>query len=317
MPATSNPPWLLPNDAWILSQRPAKPANDPLHPGGWLVERERIADGQIVDVATVFLTNRECPFRCLMCDLWKYTTAERVPLGAIPKQIEMALAHLPRVSHLKLYNAGNFFDAQAIPLADHLHIADLLRGIERVIVECHPKLVRRSCLDFRDLLEGSIEVAMGLETVHPEVLPRLNKRMTLDEFADAARFLTTNGIGVRAFILLRPPFLSEAEGIHWAKASLDFAFGVGVGTAIVIPTRGGNGAMERLAEAGYFQPPSLRSLEEVVAWGIEQRRGLVFGDLWDARSLMTCPRCGPELLGRLERMNLEQCVAPPVLCDCA
>ena len=29
--------------------------------------------GGCVDVATLFLTNRECPFRCLMCDLWKNT----------------------------------------------------------------------------------------------------------------------------------------------------------------------------------------------------------------------------------------------------
>ena len=29
---------------------------------------------------------------------------------------------------------------------------------------------------------------------------------------------------MRAFILVRPPFLTDAEGLEWAKRSLDFAF---------------------------------------------------------------------------------------------
>ena len=33
--------------------------------------------------AVVFLTNRECPFRCVMCDLWMNTLDETVPRGAI------------------------------------------------------------------------------------------------------------------------------------------------------------------------------------------------------------------------------------------
>ncbi len=31
---------------------------------------------------------------------------------------------------------------------------------------------------------GKLEVAMGLETAHPEILERLNKRMTLTMFAE-------------------------------------------------------------------------------------------------------------------------------------
>jgi radical SAM enzyme (TIGR01210 family) len=251
-----------------------------------------------------------------MCDLWKFTTNERVPLGAIPQQIATALGQLPEARYLKLYNAGNFFDAQAIPPEDLPHVAELVQHHERVIVECHPRLVNDRCLQFQSRLMPQLEVAMGLETVHPEALPRLNKRMTLDDYTRASRFLKAHSIGVRAFILLRPPFLSESEGVLWAKRSLDFAFANGVDSAVIIPTRGGNGAMEQLAAQGYFQPPRLDSLEEVVAYGIEQRRGLVFADLWDARPLATCPRCGPARLARLEQMNLEQERMAPVTCTC-
>ena len=63
--------------------------------------------------------------------------------------------------------------------------------------------------------------------------------------------------------------------------------------SVVIPTRAGNGAMEELLRAGHFAPPRLASLEQVLAWGIELRRGRVFADLWDVERLFDCAGCGP------------------------
>ncbi len=134
---------------------------------------------------------------------------------------------------------------------------------------------------------------MGLETAHPEVLRRLNKGMTLDDFARATDFLRRKGVVVRAFLLLRPPYLDEAEGIEWAKRSLHYAFDVGVECCVLIPTRDGNGAMERLRAEGLWAPPRLESLEAVLEHGVGLRRGRVFVDLWDIEKLFHCPRCGP------------------------
>jgi radical SAM enzyme (TIGR01210 family) len=303
-------------DARILALRPPKNAVDPSRPYAFLVEPERTREGTVEDTAVIFLTNRECPFRCLMCDLWKNTTDSKVPDGAIVGQIDYALSRLPPARHLKLYNAGNFFDDRAIPRADWAGIAEQARPFRSVIIESHPRLVGPSCLEFRDLLRQPLQVAMGLETAHPEVLPRLNKRMTLADFEKAARFLERHEIAVRAFVLLRPPFLDEAEGIHWAKETLRFAFEVGVECCVVIPTRAGNGAVEELQRAGHFEPPRVESLEEVLEYGIGLRRGRVFADLWDIERFSTCERCAPARAARVLRMNLTQQTSPPVLCAC-
>src|SRR5579871_885032 len=140
------------SDVQILSLRPPKNRVEPEKPYAFLVEPERACDGEVDDTAVVFLTNRECPFRCLMCDLWKNTLDKRVPDGSIAAQIEYALARMPSTRHIKLYNAGNFFDAQAIPLADWPDIADLLRSFQTVVVESHPLLIGPKCLEFRELL---------------------------------------------------------------------------------------------------------------------------------------------------------------------
>lgn len=310
----SGPP-ALDADRWILSRRPPKNAVDPWRPYHYLVEQERTRDGRLDDVGTIFLTNRECPFRCLFCDLWKNTTDERVPVGAIVAQVEWALERMPAVRHLKLYNSGNFFDPQAIPPGDLPQIAERLSGFETIIVECHPRLVGRSCFEFRDRLKPTLEVAMGLETAHSEVLARLNKRMTLDDFAGAARRLRERSIGVRAFILLRPPFLDEAEGLLWAKRSLDFAFSAGVECCVIIPTRGGNGAMEELHAGGSFAPPRLESLEAAVEYGLELGAGRVFADLWDIERLPSCPACCRERIARLAAMNATQTIPPAIQCS--
>lgn len=313
---SSTPSQLCLDDQWILKQRGARNPVDPTRPYASMVEPERTIDGRVEDVATIFITNRECPFRCLMCDLWRNTTTKPVPVGAVARQIEWALQQLLPARHIKLYNSGNFFDTRAIPPADWPRIAELVRQYRTVIVESHPHLVDHRCLEFAAMLGPRLQVAMGLETVDPEVLPRLNKRMTLADYERATEFLLAHGMDVRAFILLRTPFQSEEEGTAWAERSIDYAFSIGVECCTVIPTRAGNGAMDWLQAQGYFEPPALRSLEAAVEHGVAMNRGRVFADLWDIGKFLRCQQCGPKRAERLRQMNLSQEILPAVTCEC-
>lgn len=303
-------------DKWILSNRGKKNQVDPFKPYFWLVEKERQISGEIEDTAIIFLTNMECPFHCLMCDLWKNTTDRPVPVGAIPAQIEWALAQMPQVKHLKLYNSGSFFDDRAIPVADYPKIASLLNGFETVIVESHPKFIDDSCLQFRNMIRAELQIAIGLETVHPEILRKLNKHVTTDDFRNSVQFLTRNGFRSRAFVLLRPPYLTESEGIVWAKKSIDFAFGIGVECCIIIPVRAGNGAMDELLKGGDFHLPKIDSLETVLEYGISLKAGRVFADVWDLELFSTCPDCLEQRISRINAMNLNQEIVFREMCSC-
>lgn len=343
------------DDRWILDRRGPKNRTATNRPYAHLVEQERTAEGIIADVLTVFVTNRECPFRCLMCDLWLNTTDTPLPPGAVTEQIAWAVAQQPPTSHVKLYNAGSFFDPGAIPRDDWPAIAQAVGHAQSVLVECHPKLINNRCLEFASLLNGQLEMAMGLETVDPLVLSRLNKQMNLDDFERATEFLLSHNIPVRAFILLRPPFHNEAEGLDWTCRSLDWAQSIGVECAVIIPVRGGNGALDALAQLGHFHPPTLNSLERAFDHGLNRsnvcsrgrqsapsnsvrvqsapadvegchptenapthtRQGRVFVDLWDIERLTTCTTCGPDRVHRLSQMNLTQQILPHITCtDC-
>jgi len=303
------------NDKWILANRGKKMLS--ILKNHILVGRkEHTISGKIEDTAIIFLTNRECPFHCLMCDLWKNTTEKPVPPGSIPDQIEWALAQMPEAKHLKLYNNGNFFDERAIPEKDYKRIADLVSNFETVIVESHPKLINKKCLHFKDLLKPELQVAVGLETVHPEVLRKLNKQMTLEDFRNSINYLTQNKIRSRAFILLRPPFLTESEGVFWAQQSIDFAFKIGVECCAIIPVRAGNGAMDLLMEKGDFSLPDIHSLEMVLEYGIRLNAGRVFADVWDLHLFSNCEKCIKNRINRLTTTNLNQRIVQQVICSC-
>ncbi len=305
--------------AWIIAQRPPRPAApDPNAPHGVFLERERLASGDVVDSGIVLLTNRECPWRCLMCDLWKDTTRVSVPVGAIPRQVDAAVRTWfdagVRPAQVKLYNSGSFFDPKAIPPADYAPVARRLAFARHVVVESHPLLVGERVRVLRDLLSGSLEVALGLETAHPEVLARLNKKFDLDQFARAAGFLATERIALRVFLLVNPPFLDGPAGLEWTVKSAGFAFACGATAVTLIPTRGGNGAMERLRESGEFVPPTLATIEAAQQAALALGRGRVFADTWALEPFSTCPRCLPARRERLETVNLTQRDLPPVRC---
>ena len=272
---------------------------DPTRAYAALHELELDAAGMLARTAVVFLTNRQCPFTCVMCDLWVNTLDETLAPGVIPQQIRTALATLPAARQIKLYNAGSFFDPQAIPPDDDEEIGKVVAGFDRVIVEAHPAFLRGPygdrCLAFRDLLRrgralahregGRLEVAIGLETANSDVLERLNKWMTLDDFREAVAFLRTHDIDARAFLLLQPPYMSPADAVEWACRSIDVAFDAGCGVCSIIPTR------------GVTPPPTLEMLEAVIEYGISRGRGRVFADLWNADETRA---------GRLRLMNQTQ-----------
>src|SRR6185295_13847790 len=76
-------------DRFVLDRRPPRAKHDPWRPQGLVIEDELTAAGAIASVATVFLTGRECPWRCVMCDLWRFTVEEDTPAGAIAAQLDL------------------------------------------------------------------------------------------------------------------------------------------------------------------------------------------------------------------------------------
>jgi radical SAM enzyme (TIGR01210 family) len=177
------------------------------------------------------------------------------------------------------------------------------------VVESHPQLIREDrILPFQRLLGSGtrLELALGLETAHPEVLERLNKGIDREVFQRSAHWIRHHDMDLRVFVLVKPPFLNESEALEWACRSMDFAFDCGANTISLIPTRSGNGALEWLEARGEFSPPRPETLEAALSYGIGLGRGRVLADTWDLERLETDPIRRASLLSRLENGNRTQ-----------
>ena len=271
-----------------------------------LLEEERAPGaGGLERALTVFLAGAECPFTCTFCDLWRYTLDGPTPPGALPLQLARALESLgpPFPERLKLYNASNFFDRRAVPTEDVPRLAELAAPFESVTVESHAGTIGPLTLEFASLLSGRLEVAIGLETIHPGAAARINKKLELPQFDRAADFLRMHGIDLRVFVLLGAPHIPPAEQIDWTIRTVEYAVSRGAQRVAIIPVRGGNGEMERLQALGEFFPPTLVQLETALERCLSLG-AVVTADLWDVERLPACEACREQRLAHLRSMNL-------------
>jgi radical SAM enzyme (TIGR01210 family) len=283
------------------------------------VEEERAATGAIERALTVFLAGAECPFTCSFCDLWRWTLDGPTPRGALPVQLGRALEGLrgSLPERLKLYNASNFFDHRAVPIEDLPRIAELAAPFQAVTVESHASMIGADVLAFQSLLSGKLEVAIGLETIHPVAMAHLNKRLDLARFDRAADFLGAHDIGLRVFVLLGLPYVPAEEGVEWTVRTVEYAAARGAARIAVIPVRGGNGELERLQALGDFVPPTLAQLERALEQCLPIRSAVITADVWDIERLPACKTCRAERIARIQSMNHSPSAKSPPQVPCS
>ena len=304
-------------DRRIRGLRPPKRPVDPHRAHGWLIEEERRPDGSRERALTVFLAGAECPFTCSFCDLWQWTLDGPTPPGALVAQLEGVLDALdgPVPDRLKLYTASNFFDRRAVPRGDLPALARLAAPFRAVTVESHASTIGAATLELAGSIAGRLEVAIGLETVHPRAMAEHNKRLDLSRFDAAASTLAAAGIDLRAFVLLGAPYVPAEESVEWTVRTVERAVACGAAVVSIIPVRGGNGEMERLQALGAFTPPTLGELEEALDRCIALGRTVVTADLWDVERLAGCEACRSRRVERLGRMNVTGAAESRIECE--
>ena len=285
-----------------------------------LLEQEIGPEGDLLQTGTIFLINRECPWTCVMCDLWKHTTENPMPSGHAPAQLISAINQLELttespIRQIKIYNSGSFFDTKAIYPSDYRLLAKSLSNYERIIVENHPKLFGQSISAFNDYLDPQLEIAMGLEVADDDLLDKLNKRFSLDDYKRACEHLNEQSIPHRAFIMVQPPFTQQEETFDRCHQSVKFAFDQEASCVSLIPSRATTGAMHALKKRGEFAQPSIRTLESCFTNTLQMNRGRVFVDLWDLEMFSECNACFSPRRKRLDQMNRLQKTLPEIQCQ--
>lgn len=261
---------------------------------------------------------------CSMCGYAKDTLGRSATPEELGSQLEGILRAYRDEPYVKFYTSGSFLDDREVDPASRLRFAEAFRGrARRLLFETLPEFVTEERVaPLRAAFGGELEIALGLESADPEVLGRfVTKGSPPSDYFDAFDRAHALGALVKAYLLLKPPYLTERESVEDVVRSVA-AVAPRVDALSINPVHIQNGTVvEHLYRRGRYRPPWLWSLVEAMARGAELRgtaRLVTFptaGGL--ARGPHNCGRCDRAVLDALHTASLTQRFEGLAALDCA
>jgi archaeosine synthase beta-subunit len=203
---------------------------DPHEPTRVWLDEDNTPDG-VYQSLTIILNTGGCRWAraggCTMCGY----VAESVKGGsvaheALMDQIEVCLEHEREEADeksglIKIYTSGSFLDEREVGAETRRAIAETFADRDRIVVESLPDFVEREKLEDFTGVGLETDVAIGLETANDRVRHDcVNKYFDFEQFVEASEHAESVGAGIKAYLLMKPPFLSEREAVRDMKESV-------------------------------------------------------------------------------------------------
>ncbi|MFQ6107429.1 MAG: archaeosine biosynthesis radical SAM protein RaSEA [Thermoplasmata archaeon] len=284
---------------------------------------EEILDSKVVDCYVIVLRTRGCYWSrtsgCSMCG-YIFDCAEEASPDEIASQFEMAMESYKGQPFIKIYTSGSFLDTDEIEFEAAIEIlGHALDEADRVLIESRPEFVspgRLECLPS----PRRVEIAFGLESANDVVLQRsINKRMTFEDFRSACKICREMEIRTRAYLLIKPPFLTEKEAlrdaISTARASSELVDTISFNPVNVQR----NTLVEYLWRRGEYRPPWLWTVIDALMsiGGLGPRILVSSVGAGSRRGAHNCGKCDPGIVDFLEDFSLgRQSTPPEIECTC-
>ncbi|MGI0071031.1 MAG: archaeosine biosynthesis radical SAM protein RaSEA [Thermoplasmata archaeon] len=261
---------------------------------------------------------------CSMCGYAKDTLGRSATPAELAEQTDRALARYRDEPYVKVYTSGSFLDDREVDPESRRRLVAAFSGrARRLLFETLPEFATAGTLEpLRAAFAGEVEVALGLESTDPTVLARyVHKNAPPSDYLAAADRVRALGLRAKAYLLLKPPYLTEEESIEDVVRSIGVA-GPRFDALSVNPVHIQNGTVvEWLYHRRRYRPPWLWSVVEVLRRGAELRgaaRLVSFptaGGL--ARGPHNCGECDARVLAAIEEASLSQEFGPLEALDCA
>jgi radical SAM enzyme (TIGR01210 family) len=230
---------------------------------------------EILPSLTLIIKTTGCRHnRCRMCSYRheRYTGTEGDAAGLILSQLRWVQEHhdLSKILMIKIYTSGSFFDPREVPPEVARAAADLFAG-KLVIAETRPEYVDAPRIEEFiariDTGEWSIPltVAIGLETVNDTIREKsIDKGFTWQDFLQATEKARGAGAGIKAYLLHKPLFLTEAEAKDDMETSIRALDGIADEISMNPCTVQRNTELEYYWKRGAYRPPYLWSILSII-----------------------------------------------------
>ncbi|MBE0518640.1 MAG: archaeosine biosynthesis radical SAM protein RaSEA [Thermoplasmata archaeon] len=225
--------------------------------------------GKLLDAGVIILRTGGCShFHNGGCSMCGYNTESKKGISAeqIVKQFERALPGMGDVQVLKVYTSGSFLDKTEVPEEAARRVLEECssRGM-RLLVESRPEYVTGERVDEILSMHGNLEIAIGFESANDKVLKySINKGFTVADYDKAADILKERNVDLRSYVLIKPPFLTEAEAIADAVATVRHAAKTSTTISINAVNVQKGTVVDKLWRNWAYRPPWLWSVLQVV-----------------------------------------------------
>ncbi len=305
---------------------------DPHEPTRVWIDEDNTPDG-VVESLTMILNTGGCRWAraggCTMCGY----VAESVEGGtvehsALMDQVEACLEHERENADgpcdlVKIYTSGSFLDEREVPAKTRQAIAETFADRDRIVLESLPDFVDEQKLS--EFVDRGLEtdIAVGLETASDRVRHDcVNKYFDFADFEAACEQAREADAGVKAYLLMKPPFLSESEAVEDMIASVRECAAVdGCHTVSMNPCNVQSYTMvDELHFRGGYRPPWLWSVAHVLE-STSDVDALVVSDPVGAgsdRGPHNCGECDDRVQRAIKDFDLRQdpSVFEQVSCGC-
>lgn len=180
-----------------------------------------VFNGKTTDAYVVILRTRGCSWAltsgCTMCGYFNDSMGAPISDADLIAQFDKAMEQYKGEQIVKLFTSGSFLDDQEIPDPARTHILKILgERAQKISVESRPDYITETVLSaVQPLVEPkTFEVGIGLETSNDLLRAQaINKGFTFKSYTTAAKRLTHLRFGVKTYVLMKPPFVTEKEAL--------------------------------------------------------------------------------------------------------
>ncbi|MDG6243401.1 MAG: archaeosine biosynthesis radical SAM protein RaSEA [Methanolobus sp.] len=316
----------------IRNRQRVKPSNSDEPCAVWtgkdLLENEQI------DTITIIFKTSGCWWGkaggCTMCG-YVYDSAQTCPsdddlLAQLKRAMKKAAGFESFM--VKIFTSGSFLDTKEIPIEVRHKVLSELDNDERIVkvlAETRPEFVTaENVKDCTGILRNTaFEVAMGLETSSDLIRRQsINKGFSFKDFTDAASIARLNGVTVKSYLMLKPPFISEKDALEDIVTTVRDAAKYSDTFSINLCNVQRGTFVEYLWERRQYRPPWLWSIVDIL-----KRAKAEFPDMvitsdpvgaGSKRGPHNCRECSHAVADAIRLFSLTQDISclEQLTCDC-
>ena len=241
---------------------------DPDRPVSLWREKDNL-NGLPEETAVVIFRTTGCSWyrfsSCTMCgyfnDIDPGVTKEN-----LIKQIDYVKESIGNTKALKVFTSGSFLDPLEFPIDAREYFFSVLQDtVDKFLVESRNEYITRKNLENVSSYGKRIRIAIGLESSNDLIIERsVNKGSSFSKFREAASTVRDMGMESRAYLLFKPPFISEKAAIEDTMKSVGDAAPFVTDLSVNPMNIQKNTLVEYLWKRALYRPPRLLSVARIL-----------------------------------------------------